>query len=195
MTNSKSAHRRRNAPPVRRVSWGQRQLTPNKPANGVDEVLEGLPTLEEFQAFFSILRGKSTPVVPTVSRPLLPTGRYIALTFSPTEGGLGGVIVMDVSVAAILGGRIRRLRTGEIKSCLESQTLNEEMTKALRYVGRRLNDMVSSTEGPRLYFNALTGPFSRLPEDLQQYAEVAERRLQLALDFGPLGTGCVRIML
>ena len=162
---------------------------------GPSDPLQGLPTLEEFKAFFSILRGKSTPVVPTVSEPLVSTARYIALTFAPTEGGLSGVIVMDLSVAAILGGRIRRLRTGEIKECLEAQTLNDEMMKALRYVGRRLNDMVSSTQGPRLYFKDLTGPFSRLPEDLQQYAEVSERRLQLALDFGPFGTGCVRIML
>ena len=195
MSNSKHVHRKRTAPPLRRAAWGKRQLAPNSPENGSEDPLGGLPTLEEFKAFFSILRGKTTPVTPIVAQPLSPTDRYIALTFAPTDGGLGGVIVMDLSVAAILGGRIRRLRTGEIKDCVEAQVLNEEMMKALRYVGRRLNDMVSSTRGPRLYFKDLTGPFSRLPDDLEKYAELSTRRLQLSLDFGPFGTGCVRIML
>jgi len=195
MSNTKSTHRRRSAPPVRRASWGKRQIGPNAPPEGTVSPYAGLPTLEEFKAFFSSIRGKSTPVVLEEARSLHPSEKHIALTFSLAEGGVRAMIVMDLTAAVVIGGGIRRRSTADIRHCLETRTVPEEVMKALRYMGRRMADMVSSTDGIRLYFQDVTEASTRLPKGLSEYFEQAPLRMGFQLDLGPFGTGHMRLVL
>ena len=189
MSKTKFSQRRENAVPVRRSSWGNRQLRPNASNQETPEHLAGLPTLEEFGAFFSSVRGVPTVVAQSSVGPILDKQPLLGIRFCDAEQKLGCVVLVDLISINAIGGSIRRFRTSDIRHKLEMRVIDDETLKAWRYVGHRLADMVSSTHGPRLYFDDLTEPMDILSAPLRSYFERAHFRMSFTLGLKPFGEG------
>ena len=192
MAKTKFPQRSRNAPPVRRASWGKRQLVGNSPE---ENPLTGLPTFEEFRAFISTIRGRSTQVKVGPLEPIETLPCPVAMTFHDANGVLGGLIVVDITTIAVLGGVLRRLRSSDIRAGIETLTVHDEMMKAWRYIGLRMADMVSSTNGPRLYFGEISTPEHAVPGELVDYYANGDIQMGFNLDLKPFGVGYIGLIL
>jgi hypothetical protein len=195
MTKTKFSQRRENTAPVRRASWGKLQLRSNTSDNAYPEHLDGMPMLEEFGAFFSSLRGVPT-VVTQIHQATMPDLQPIlGLRFCDAAANLGCIVWADLIAVAALGGGIRRFRSSDIRFKIETRTIDDEMLKAWRYVGHRLADMVSSTQGPRLYFQDITDPKQTPSASMRTLFEKADFRMRFNLDLQPFGEGHLGVAL